>query len=73
MHVGAHFRTIRLQRGWTQTDLAYHSRVSASEISKIETGRLVPSRTQRKRLADVLGIPRGEVLAEDDDVEQVSE
>ncbi len=29
----------RLKRGWTQTALAYHARMSSAEISRIESGR----------------------------------
>lgn len=49
-------RDYRLQKRWTQTDLSYHSRVSASEISKIESGRLKPSLGQIERLARALGV-----------------
>jgi transcriptional regulator with XRE-family HTH domain len=46
----------RQRKGWTQTDLSYHSRVSASEISKIENGRLKPSLGQIERIARALGV-----------------
>jgi transcriptional regulator with XRE-family HTH domain len=47
----------RLRRGWTQTDLAYFARMTAAEISRIETGRLRPYPRQAERLARVLGLP----------------
>jgi transcriptional regulator with XRE-family HTH domain len=46
----------RTRRGWTQTDLAYHSRLSAAEISRIESGRLKPSKGQIERIARALGV-----------------
>jgi transcriptional regulator with XRE-family HTH domain len=46
----------RIRRGWTQTDLSYHSRVSAAEISRIESGRLKPSTAQIERIAKALGV-----------------
>ena len=49
-------REERMRHGWTQIDLAYHSRVSASEISKIECGRLKPSPSQIERIARALGV-----------------
>jgi len=49
-------REERMQRGWTQIDLSYHSRVSASEISKIECGRLKPSPNQIERIARALKV-----------------
>jgi transcriptional regulator with XRE-family HTH domain len=54
----------RLRRGWTQTDLAYHSRVSAAEISRIECGRLKPSEGQITRIAKALGIKPDHIAAE---------
>lgn len=51
-------REERIRRGWTQIDLSYHSRVPASEISKIENGRLTPSAGQIHRIARALGIPQ---------------
>ena len=47
-------RAERLRRGWRLDDLAHHSRLSSSDISKLETGRLRPSPTQLQRLARVL-------------------
>ena len=49
-------REERKRRGWTQIDLSYHSRVTASEISKIESGRLIPSAGQIVRIARALGV-----------------
>jgi transcriptional regulator with XRE-family HTH domain len=46
----------RQRRRWSQVDLAYHSRVSTSEISKIENGRLKPSVGQIERIARALGV-----------------
>ena len=53
----------RLRRGWTQTDLGYHSRTSPADISRIETGRLKPYPGQLERLGRVLGVPAGDLLA----------
>jgi transcriptional regulator with XRE-family HTH domain len=64
MHMEATVMSIREERnkrGWTQVDLSYHSRVPASEISKIECGRLKPSLGQLERLARALGIRPEEI------------
>src|SRR5262249_46205755 len=45
----------RIARGWSQAELASRCGVSRTEISGIETGRLVPSVTVALRLAGVLG------------------
>ena len=46
----------RLRRGWTQIDLAYHSRVHPAEISRFETGNARPYPSQARRLAAALEI-----------------
>lgn len=45
----------RLRRGWSQAALADQSGVSRTEISAVETGRLVPSVAVALRLAAALG------------------
>lgn len=47
----------RLRRGWTQTTLGYHAQLSASEISRIESGRTRPYPAQAARLARALNVP----------------
>ena len=46
----------RTLKGWTQKDLAEASRISASTISKIENGRMVPTADQFWSLQSVLSI-----------------
>ena len=46
----------RLRRQWTQTDLAYHARMSPSDISRIENGLLIPYPGYAERLAKALGL-----------------
>lgn len=57
-------REHRKQKGWTQADLSHFSRVSAGDISKIETGRLKASDNQLVRLAKALGV-RAAALSEE--------
>lgn len=54
----------RKKRGWTQTDLAYHAKVSVPDISKIERGWMKPFPRYAKRLSEVLGIPEDELTKE---------
>jgi transcriptional regulator with XRE-family HTH domain len=49
-------RAERLRRRWTQTDLGSYARMSAAEISRIESGRLRPYAGQARRLAEILGL-----------------
>lgn len=52
----------RLRRGWTQTELGYHARLASADVSRIESGRLVPYPAQAARLARVLGMNENELL-----------
>src|SRR5262249_10600461 len=45
----------RLERGWSQPELAAAGAVCRAEISAIETGRLLPSVAVALRLASALG------------------
>jgi transcriptional regulator with XRE-family HTH domain len=52
----------RLALGWSQVNLAHYAHVSISELSKIETGRLIPSAAQNAKLASALRIAPDELL-----------
>lgn len=54
-------RVERRRRNWRLEDLAHFARVSAADISRIETGRMIPYPTHAKRLAEVLGIEPDEL------------
>ena len=54
----------RLKRGWRQEDLGYHTRMSGADISRIESGHMVPYPTQTERLCRVLGLQPDELLEE---------
>jgi molybdate-binding protein/transcriptional regulator with XRE-family HTH domain len=55
MSPGSRLAQHRLARGWSQTSLAERCKVSRTEISAIEIGRLVPSVTVALRLALAFG------------------
>lgn len=57
-------RAERKRRRWRLDDLAYHSRLAASDISRIETGRLRPSERQLKRLGRALKVESSVLLEE---------
>jgi transcriptional regulator with XRE-family HTH domain len=54
----------RLRRGWTQTDLAYRSKVAISEISRFETQRAKPYPAQERRLSKILQLDPSTLLDE---------
>lgn len=47
---------LRERRGWSQAELARRARLHPADISRIESGRLVPYDRQRRRLARALGV-----------------
>jgi transcriptional regulator with XRE-family HTH domain len=54
---GARIRAARLERGWTQDDLAAAVGVSRSAVAQWETDRAGQIRANLARIADVLQIP----------------
>jgi transcriptional regulator with XRE-family HTH domain len=59
-------RTLRQARGWTLDDLAARAHVSASTISRIETGQRRLALDQLVTLSRALGITVDDLLADDD-------
>ena len=57
-------RAERLRRGWSQTVLAYHAGMSASDVSKIENGIQRPYPRQASSLAKALEIRADQLLEE---------
>ena len=49
-------RLARLEKGWSQQELGFKAKVSASDVSRIETGRMIPYPAQARRLARVLDL-----------------
>lgn len=59
---GARVRKARLERGWTQEDLAEESGLAAVQISRIERGVREIRLTTLLRLLDALEVPAGRLL-----------
>ena len=59
-------RQERLRRGWSQTVLAYHAKVSASDVSRIENGMQRPYPRQATALAQALKLTVDMLLEEVD-------
>jgi transcriptional regulator with XRE-family HTH domain len=53
--VGKCLREVRRSAGWSQAELARSARMSATELSRIETGRLRPEAPDLRRLLGILG------------------
>ena len=54
----------RLNRGWTQTELAYFARMSSADVSRIVSGRMIPYPAHAQRLARVLDLAPSDMLEE---------
>jgi transcriptional regulator with XRE-family HTH domain len=54
----------RLRRGWTQAQLATRAEMTTPDISRIETGRLVPYPKQLIRMGRVLKVDPSTLLDE---------
>lgn len=64
-------RSIRTARGWSIEELSQRSHISASTISRLETGRRKISLEHLVTLARALGTSVDEILAEDLEVDDV--
>jgi transcriptional regulator with XRE-family HTH domain len=49
-------RRLRLEKGWSQNELAYHANLAPSVISLIETGKRDPNATTLRKLASALEV-----------------
>jgi transcriptional regulator with XRE-family HTH domain len=55
-------KAARLDRGWSQQDLGFHAKISAADISKIESGKAMPYPGHAARLCRILGLKPEELL-----------
>jgi transcriptional regulator with XRE-family HTH domain len=68
--IGRRIRRTRKNRGMTQTDLAQAMKVADAQISRWETGRVVPQRRNLEAIANALGVPAETFLLKDEDEEE---
>ncbi|WP_443970343.1 helix-turn-helix domain-containing protein [Sphingobium sp. CR28] len=62
MKFGDYLRQLRMQHGWTQPEAAARVGIEQSYLSKLETGKSVPSTEIYDRLAGAYGIAASEIL-----------
>lgn len=55
-NLGGRIRSIRIQRGMEQDELAKKAKITQSHLSKIETGESNPSIPSLKKIAEALGV-----------------
>mgnify|MGYP005805748533 CR=1 FL=1 len=61
--LGTRIRKLREMRKLTQEEMSERCGVSASCVSRWETGSIYPSRKNQKKIAEVLGITTDELFA----------
>jgi transcriptional regulator with XRE-family HTH domain len=59
---GQHLRKLRLEKGWTQEDLADKAGMHFTYIGQIERGLRNPSLINLHKLAKALGVDGGQLL-----------
>jgi transcriptional regulator with XRE-family HTH domain len=64
--LGERIRALRQQQGLTLEDLAGQANISASHLSRLERGQTQPSFIVAAALADHLGVPLSQLLADSD-------
>jgi transcriptional regulator with XRE-family HTH domain len=61
-HLGLMLRTLRLEAGMTQEDLARAAQLHPAEVSRLERAERDPRLSTLVRLAAALQVPLGELL-----------
>ncbi|HUW25715.1 MAG TPA: helix-turn-helix transcriptional regulator [Gallionella sp.] len=63
MNLGKTIKNLRLARHWTQDELAYRAKITAANISRIETGKHGPSTQLLESLAYVFDMKMYQLVA----------
>lgn len=63
--LGARLRSLRVQAGLTQAELARRTGIHRPNIARVEAGRHTPSLETLARLAQAIGVPTTRVFAQD--------
>jgi len=61
--LGRNVKKLRLEKGWSQEDLAFESGLHRTYISGIERGARNPTIVVVERVAKTLGVPASDLLA----------
>lgn len=63
MNLGETIKKLRVDRNWTQDELAFRAKITAANISRIETGKHGPSTQLLESLAYVFGMKMYQLVA----------
>lgn len=59
---GRNVRSARIERGWTQEQLAFEANVKRAYVSEIESGKRNPSLDVVEKIANALGVSPSKLL-----------
>jgi transcriptional regulator with XRE-family HTH domain len=62
LKLGKRIRALRIEKRWSQVEMADLLAMNRGYLSEIETGKKDPSRTMLKTLADGLSVPLSKLL-----------
>lgn len=60
--IGQNIKRMRIERGWTQEELAFRLGTSQPKISDLEAGQHNPRMDTLRRLAEVFSVDAGSLL-----------
>jgi transcriptional regulator with XRE-family HTH domain len=63
--VGREIRRLREEKGWTQIELAFRSRLNPSSVNLIESGKRNPSAGSLTKIAGALDVEVGDLFPKD--------
>lgn len=63
-HFSARLRTLRINRGWDQSELARRCGIKQGHISQLESGKRLPHTATARRLATALAVSLDELLTD---------
>lgn len=64
--IGARVRTLRVERGLSQEELAERSKLAGDTVSRVERGSLLPSVPTVRALATGLDVPLSQVVGDEE-------
>jgi len=56
-------KQLRLEKGWTQSDIAQKAGINSNYYSKVERGEAIPSIITLKKILGALGVKSSKILS----------
>ena len=65
--IGQNIRTLRQQKGWSQSEVAQRLHISIPAVSKIENGNTDVNFSRLQQIAEIFGIRTHEIISKSDE------